>query len=228
MLRTGPGRRAGGAGLFEQFGKERPVREECLPLLFCPYRPLLAGVPDDASLPVVVDELGVINGDQIRLMVEIVHRITAVSHDPGHEPVRSGQGLLRRIDESGLDLSPLLCEGITINTAQRLKLQTVPLVDAFSQLRIGLVRVTGGGEGAVIFGTKLLSKLAPATPTADHRRADYERYKRHHNYNHSDHDLGCRHELPPSPFGAWFATGDMERHTPARAAVCTAQLAVCT
>jgi hypothetical protein len=78
---------AGGGGvgsIVKQHVKERPIRNKTLAKVFCGRLSGLAGREYSMGAAVMFDNLGMIDGNEIGLSIELLHRVASVNHYIGH------------------------------------------------------------------------------------------------------------------------------------------------
>jgi hypothetical protein len=90
-------------------------------------------VPDDDFMPgpIVLHDLGVIDGDVGGALIEILHWVAASGHDSRDQPVRLVDGRIRIVDELKLDHVPGLLEPVSFIRKERTNLVSL---DAFLEL----------------------------------------------------------------------------------------------
>src|SRR5882757_3822058 len=94
-------------------------------------------VIDAVRVPVVVDDIGVVDRDQSGLRRETVGRISARTHEPSHQAVGGDDRVGRLIHEAFLQVTPLRHEPRPRLRRQRLDLESGPLLLATPQLGFG-------------------------------------------------------------------------------------------
>ena len=79
---------------------------ERLPRILSADGPVVLRLINRVCAAVVLDDVGVVDGDVGRAMVEVVDRVAALAHHPGHQALGAPDGVLRGVDELRLHALP--------------------------------------------------------------------------------------------------------------------------
>ena len=116
-----------------------------------------------------------VDRDERRLLVEAVDRVAALAHHLVEERLGLAERVLRRVDEAGLGVVPLVGVLLARCGAERADVELVAGLGAVGQLVLGVPAVLaalGPADGAVPFGAEPLLQLGGVTVA---RRAERQR-----------------------------------------------------
>ena len=130
---------------------------------------------DRVRLAVVLDHVRVVDGDVVRLLVEVLDRIAALAHDLGHERVGVGQRARRLIDELGLRRPPALGVALARRRLERADVIGTSAVEALAQLGFTVARAALF-DHAVVLRTEAFAQLGGAALPHEQHADDAEQH----------------------------------------------------
>jgi hypothetical protein len=149
------------ATVLDQLSEQRAVVHHPLPQLLGRGLALLRESGDVVALAVVVQRVGVVDGQQTRLLVEPLRRVAPLAHHRGHEIVGLGHGGLRVVDEPRLHLLPRLLVPLPRRRVEGADLQLRPLLVPLGELTLRLRSAALLLHGAVVLRAVHLLEFLP-------------------------------------------------------------------
>jgi hypothetical protein len=131
--------------------------------------------------PVLVHDLGVVDGDVAGLLVEVADRVAARAHHLGHQHVRRPHRFGRPVDEVCLGRGPPGGEGLPVARGQRPDVQRRAVLGAGGEVPLGVAPAAAAFEGAVVLGAEGAAQLLAAALLL-------RRHQRGHDRQHDEDD----------------------------------------
>jgi hypothetical protein len=124
------------------------------------------GLPNCDFVPssVVLRHDGMLNRDVSDTLLKVAHRVAAGSHQVAEQLIGLGNRTRRSIHKVGLHAIPLLRVACAILSRKRAKVKFLYALGAFLETCLGAVAIAALGNGAVILGSEVLTKLFSASP----------------------------------------------------------------
>jgi hypothetical protein len=119
--------------------------------------------------PVVLGQVGVVDGDHLDPLVELVDRVAPVAHHPLHQLVGVGDGGRGLVDEPLLDGTPLLGVALPHGRVEVDDLEGVAALGPPGELGFGTAPVALLGDDPVVLGTEPLLQRAGPHPGRQQR-----------------------------------------------------------
>jgi len=143
----------------------------------------------------MLDDLRMIDGYVSCALLEVIHRIAALTHDVRHHTIRFDERSRRLIHESLLQVAPLTQVALARLGRERRDPQTLPLRLAPLQFRLRCSSAAATVYRSVVFGTELAPK--PPAPASSQQPSGQQRKQK--GCTDYDQDPGpSRHHSPSS------------------------------
>jgi len=150
---------------------------------------------DGAGGAVILQDCWISDGDISGALLEVGHGIAACSHDAVYERVGFADGDSGVVDETVLNLNPVLPELIAHGWAEFFDGEALNALLAIDELDFGFGGVATFEDGAIVLGTKLLFEVLAFALAEDHYNEGGDYDNRNNDYQ-SDEGLLIHGRLP--------------------------------
>jgi hypothetical protein len=132
-------------------------------------------LPGGMRGPVMLNDLGMVGGDELSALTEVAHGVAAVLHHVNDQPVRLIQRTAGLVDEIGLHRLPASGVAIAGRGIELPDVESVSPTGHVAQVPLRITFAASGGYLAVVLGTEPLLQVRPAAPAGGYRQRHDDR-----------------------------------------------------